>query len=305
MERIRIAHISDLHIMAQACQWGRDDWLNKRMAAWINLRVLGRGVFFRKAVDVTRSLMADVKQRKPDHVVFSGDATALGFEEEVANAARLLGLQDADPLPGLAVPGNHDYCTHRAAASGHFEQYFAPWQQGVRVDDAIYPFAQRVGPAWVIGVNSAAANRWAWDASGNVGADQLERLRLLLRRLDPGPRILVTHYPATRASGKLEFRTHRLRDVHALADVAREGGIGLWLHGHLHRPHRHATTFLTQFPSICAGSSTQSRLWSYGEYTILDHHLAGVRRVYDPLSGQFRDAEMFDMDLPAFGAPGG
>jgi len=32
----------------------------------------------------------------------------------------------------LAVPGNHDYCTRAAVQSGHFERYFAPWQDGER-----------------------------------------------------------------------------------------------------------------------------------------------------------------------------
>jgi 3',5'-cyclic AMP phosphodiesterase CpdA len=297
MERIRLAHISDLHVMASGCRWGRDDWLNKRMAAWLNLRFLGRGFLFRRTDDIVSALMADLRERQHDRIVFSGDATALGFEEEVSRAAALLGLNGTEPLPGLAVPGNHDYCTHRAAASGHFEQHFAPWQQGTRIDGSVYPFAQRVGSAWLIGVNSARANRWAWDASGHVGRDQLERLRLLLRQLDPGPRILVTHYPVCRSSGKLEFRTHRLSDVHALTEIAQEGRVCLWLHGHLHRPHTHPRTFLTPFPLICAGSTTQSKLWSYGEYTIMGHHLAGLRRVFDPDTKQFRDAEMFDLDL--------
>jgi 3',5'-cyclic AMP phosphodiesterase CpdA len=298
MKRIRLAHISDIHISAPGCQWRRDDWLNKRMAAWLNLRILGRGLLFRHTDDIVTALMAELRQRKPDRVVFSGDATALGFEEEVLRAASMLGLHGPERLPGLAVPGNHDYCTHRAADSGHFEQHFACWQEGERIDGSLYPFAQRVGPAWLIGVNSATANRWPWDASGGVGSEQLERLRQLLRRLDGGPKILVTHYPATRSSGKLEWRTHRLRDVHALAEVAQEGGIGLWLHGHLHHPHEHQSTFLTPYPVICAGSTTQLSRWSYGEYTIDGHHLSGLRRVYDPDTKQFQDAEMFDMDLP-------
>lgn len=297
MSTIRLIHISDIHLTVRS-KWRGVDWINKRMAAWLNLRFLGRGLLFRRATTVLTALMREVRQRRPDRVLFSGDATALGFEEEVAHAANMLGLKDEEPLPGLAVPGNHDYCTRCAETSGFFEKHFDPWLQGERIDGAMYPFAQRVGPAWIIGVNSACGNRWAWDASGHVGPGQLERLRQLLTRLDGGPRILVTHYPATRASGKLEFRTHRLRDVHALADVATEGKVGLWLHGHLHRSHRHHSTFLTPFPVICAGSSTQSRLWSYNEYTLDGHHLHAVRRSYDRDADQFFDAEIFDLDLP-------
>src|SRR5262249_41623016 len=148
-----------------------------------------------------------------DWIIFSGDATAMGFEEEFARASSLLGLGQPDALPGLAVPGNHDYCTMSAVAGGYFEQYFAQWQKGERVSEDTYPFAQRVGPAWLVAVNSAVANRWPWDARGAVGEAQLQRLERLLARLTGnGPRILITHYPIRKASGKPEVRLRALRD---------------------------------------------------------------------------------------------
>ncbi len=294
MESIRLAHISDIHVSARS-RWRADDWLNKRLVAWLNLRLLGRGRRFRHTDTVLAALVEELQLRRPDRVVFSGDATALGFEEEIARAAGMLALQ---ALPGIAVPGNHDYCTRRAASSGDFERHFARWMEGERIDGSIYPFAQRVGHAWLIGVNSARPNRWAWDASGIVGAEQLKRLAQLLERLDGGPRILVTHYPACKASGKLEPATHRLFDAGDLAEVASRGGVSLWLHGHLHRAFQHLSTSLTPFPVICAGSSTQSRLWSYGDYTLTGQHLHAVRRVFDPESSRFRDDETFELTLP-------
>src|SRR5262249_19954167 len=151
------------------------------MGAWINLRLLGRGYRFRRAERVLSALTAELRDRAIDHVVFSGDATAMGFEEETARAAHLLRVGE---MPGLAVAANPDYCTPTAVRSGHFERHFAPWQEGVRVEDAVYPFAQHVSGLWLVAVNSATANRWAWDARGAVGADQLDRLRRLLARLD-------------------------------------------------------------------------------------------------------------------------
>src|SRR5262245_16396316 len=85
---VRLAHVSDIHITAPRATWRREDWLNKRLTAWINLRFLGRGFRFRKAEDVIAALAEELDGRPPDRVVFSGDATALGFEEEVAHAAR-------------------------------------------------------------------------------------------------------------------------------------------------------------------------------------------------------------------------
>ena len=50
---------------------------------------------------------------------------------------------------------------------------------------------------------------------------------------------------------------------------------------------------------ICAGSSTQNHLWSYGDYTITGRRLEGMRRTFDLESGQFREAARFELDLPA------
>src|SRR5436309_8219339 len=106
---IRLAHLSDLHITATPLGWQWRDWFTKRYLGWINFRWLGRGFRFRQAEEVLQILMADLRQRGVDRVVFSGDATGLGYETEFRRAADLLGLTQATVLPGLAVPGNHDY----------------------------------------------------------------------------------------------------------------------------------------------------------------------------------------------------
>jgi 3',5'-cyclic AMP phosphodiesterase CpdA len=246
---------------------------------------------------VLAALRADLRQRHIDHIVFSGDATALGFEEEMARAAELLGLGQPDALPGLAVPGNHDYCTRAAMHGGHFERHFAPWQRGERIDEAVYPFAQRVGPAWLVAVCSARANAWPTDASGAVGSEQLCRLETLLARLEGGPRILVTHYPVFDAGGTPERRGHGLRDLTDVLAVARRGGVSLWLHGHLHHDYHHLPTELAPFPILCAGSATQRKRWSYGECTLDGRRLHVLRRVYDADKECFVDRETFELEL--------
>ena len=159
------------------------------LAAWFNLRWLGRRHRFRHADAVMTALALELRREPPDHVIFSGDATALGFESECRRAAEALHVAKT-PIPGLAIPGNHDYLTRTAARSGRFEHYFAPWQTGVRIGEHCYPFAQRAGPIWLVGVNAATGNRIPWNAAGAVGAEQRERLRQLLATLGPGPRFL-------------------------------------------------------------------------------------------------------------------
>src|SRR5262249_38492864 len=126
---IRLAHVSDVHVEAPA-RWHLGDWFSKRLTSWLNLH-LRRAQCFRHTARVLPALRSELRERRPDRVVFSGDATALGFPEESARAAEWLGVGDA-ALPGLAVPGNHDVLTRRAD-TGHFERAFAPWLIGERV----------------------------------------------------------------------------------------------------------------------------------------------------------------------------
>src|SRR5438067_9815142 len=178
---IRLVHFSDIHFTTKPLGWRASDFCTKRLPGWINLRWLGREHRFCHAQEVLNSLKKELKRERPDCIIFSGDATGLGFENELIRAIDLLGVSELHGQPGFAVPGNHDYYTPAVAASGTFERHFAPWQAGERLDQSTYPFAKRVGPVWLIGVNSCTGNRWFWDATGRVDAPQLERLRQLTR----------------------------------------------------------------------------------------------------------------------------
>jgi 3',5'-cyclic AMP phosphodiesterase CpdA len=292
---VRLAHFSDLHLTSRPLGWTRRDWLTKRVTGWLNLRVFGRGYRFRHSLAVARALARDLAQRKPDRAIFSGDATMLGFESEYALAAQI--LQSAD-VPGLAVPGNHDYYLRRNLTERTFERHFADWQQGERLDDATYPFAQRVGHVWLIGVNSSIPNRMGWDATGSVGPEQRQRLAALLARLAPGPRIVVTHYPLCLASGRPEPRFHRLRDWRACAQLAAEAGVSLWLHGHRHRAYWFPGSATIPLPTVCAGSVAQTGRMSYNEYTISGWRVHVSRREYLPQVDGFAECETFAFEMP-------
>jgi 3',5'-cyclic AMP phosphodiesterase CpdA len=294
---IRLAHLSDIHISAVPLGWRKRDWLNKRFTSWLNLR-FGRQQRFARADEVATRLMHDLRQRDIDHIIFSGDATALGFESEFRQAAEIMQV-GVTSIPALAVPGNHDYITREVAASGLFERFFEPWQSGIRIDVHRYPFAQRAGPVWLVGVNAATGNWIPWDAAGTVGPLQRERLRLLLRQLESGPRFLVIHYPVRLAGGENEPRRHGLRDLSDVLEIARAGGVRLWLHGHRHSPYFFDQPAWAPFPAICAGSGTQTGIWSYNEYTVGETILKAVRRSFDPAANRFRDAETFEVRLPA------
>ncbi|MCE9566405.1 MAG: metallophosphoesterase [Planctomycetes bacterium] len=294
---VKLCHFSDIHLTAKPMGWSARDVVGKRATGWFNLTALGRGSRFRHAPSVVDVLRRDLATRGYDHLVFSGDATMLGFESEMKLAANALGVGDATLPPCIAVPGNHDVYIGRAEKKRLFEASFASWQQGQRVGDSYYPFAQKVGHVWLIALNSSRANFWPWDASGRVGEPQLARLRELTATLDPGPRIVVSHYPIMMPSRRPEPRYHRLRDWKRVKDVAVECGVSLWLHGHKHGWYVLPTDAELPFATICVGSTTQARRWGYHEYTIDGGKLAALRRVYDLAAGAFVDADRFELEL--------
>ncbi len=289
----RLAHVSDVHVAIARPGWSMRDVFSKRTTSWLNLKLAGRGRRFAQAEPILNAFRADVQERG-SHVVFSGDATALGFPSEIRRAAELFYVEH---LPGLAVPGNHDYCTRRAEQCGVFEHAFAPWLKGERVDDHIYPFAQNAGGYWLVAVNSARGNRLFWDASGGVDAAQCARLRRLFEQLPAGPRILVTHYPIARHDGRPERGAHGLVNLPQVLEIARAGGVALWLHGHRHGFYVLREPAGAGFPAICAGSATETGCVSYGEYTLTGTHLSGARREYDSHVKAFREAEQFELQL--------
>ncbi|MBX3397290.1 MAG: metallophosphoesterase [Gemmataceae bacterium] len=295
---IRFAHFSDVHLTSKHLGWKVRDLFTKKATGWVNVKLLGRGSRFKHAPVVVDALLGEFRAQPFDQLVFSGDATKLAFESEFQLAAAKLGVGDAALPPVVAVPGNHDYYTRPAFRAGLFEKHFAPWLDGLRVDHHTYPFARKVGPAWLVAVNSATPNWAVWDASGTIGHAQLERLEKLCERLDAGPRILVTHYPLRTAKGNLEHPTHRLRDHAESLDAAKRCGIALWLHGHLHRGFVLPAGDAIPFPVICAGSCTQTNRWMYNQCELDGHTLRVRRRRYDPAANRFDDAEEWTLELP-------
>jgi len=295
MPLLRLAHFSDAHVYVPGARWQARDWFGKRLTGWLNLTAGGRAKRFARAPAVLAALVRDVRERRPELLVFSGDATALAFEEEFALAARLLHVGDPSLPPALAVPGNHDYYVYQAATAGLFERHFAPWQQGNRLDGQAYPFVRTLGEYAFFCVNSSRANRLFWDASGGIGEPQLKRLRRLLAApAYAGLRkVLVTHYPLMLADGSRERGYHGLHDAQRLAEAAQAGGIVLWLHGHRHHSYRHAATESRPFATICAGSICQTGIASYLEYEFDGDLLRGQRRAYAVEKDVFERVEEF------------
>lgn len=295
---VRLSHFSDIHLTAKPLGWQLRDIFTKRTTGWLNLK-LGRGRRFVHSKQIVRALIQDIKDRRTDHIVFTGDATMMGFEEEFHVAAENLNVDRGDWPAGIAVPGNHDYYTPSAERSSCFETVFAPWQLGKRLGSKVYPFVQRAGHCWLIAVNSARSNFLLWDARGGVDTEQCERLRALCKDLEPGPRILVTHYPIYLANREPEHRWRILRNWKGFLSIAAECGVSLLLHGHRHIAYElPADGKDLPFPILCPGSATQRNNCSYNEYLISDRHLSVTRRTWLPDQRCFQTSKESDFDLP-------
>src|SRR5258708_24641153 len=175
---MRIAHISDLHVLALA---GAVPFrlFNKRATGYANLR-------FRRnhqhKSEIVRAIASHLSTSKIDHVVITGDVSNLALEAEF-HAVRSV-LDDVLRLPPSAVtivPGNHDVYTRGAQKKRRFSQYFAPYLTSdlpgfaTEQPGGLFPIVKLRGPAAIIGLSTALA-RLPLVASGRLGLTQLEPL---------------------------------------------------------------------------------------------------------------------------------
>jgi 3',5'-cyclic AMP phosphodiesterase CpdA len=234
---LRIAHLSDLHVLSPGGVEWRKILFNKRITGYANL-VLRRGRVFRRAYLLS---VLEAAAAWADQVVVTGDITNLALESEYDEARRLL-----DSLGRGAevtvVPGNHDIYLPSIQREHRFPRYFGKFlasdlpEGAVKLQAGPYPCVKLRGPAAIIALSSAVP-RPPFVASGHVGRVQLAALERVLAHPEVArrtPVVLIHHPPVDR-----RIRLAQLRDGlvdaaslrRSLAPLAR----GLVLFGHLHR----------------------------------------------------------------------
>ena len=137
---MRIAHLSDLHLLAHAgVPFPRI--LNKRLPGWVNLR-LKRGSIHRAAY--VTAMAREIAAHRFDHVVVTGDLPNLALEPEFERVRSLLGQTLAmAPADVTVVPGNNDLYTRGALSTRRFEGFLQAWLQS----DLPRALGRRVGRA--------------------------------------------------------------------------------------------------------------------------------------------------------------
>lgn len=162
----------------------------------------------------------------PDFSIFMGD---LAYPSGTNSNFAVLNNSTWSPLldDALAVPGNHEWRTSKAA--GYYKwvrDYQAPYQSSGK-----YWWVQRKGSWTIIGLDSEKM-------SGAIGTEQLKFLRSALAKNQSRPTILVWHKPRYSTGEHGNFTgSDRFWDI-AYAD----SDVKLFLWGHDHNYERRIKT---------------------------------------------------------------
>lgn len=230
---ITLAHLSDVHLSPLAGFTVRH-WNVKRGLGYLNWQRGRRHVHSAAVLD---RLIADMRLAAPDHIAVTGDLVNLGLPAEYEKAVRWL-ERLGDGAGVTVVPGNHDIYTHLGSDPGvrRWLAYMSPddWGRSLMppAGDG-FPFVRRLGPAALIGLNSAVPTP-PFVAAGRLGRAQLDRLGLVLRRAAEAGliRVVLIHHPPL--PGQAPPR-RALWDAADLEAVLMREGADLVLHGHNHR----------------------------------------------------------------------
>lgn len=236
---MRIAHLSDPHVLSPLGSELRGILFNKRITGALNV-LLKRGRAYRAAHVV--AVLRAVAAARPDHVVVTGDVTNLSLEGELARARELLDRELAlGPEHVSVVPGNHDVYTPGAFHARRFARAFAPYATSdlpalaLALPSGHYPFVRLRGPVAVVGLTSAVP-RPPFVASGRVGAAQLDALVRVLAHPEVARRtpLVLVHHPLANPRSRLRAWHDGLEDAAGLRAVLERMPRGLVLHGHTH-----------------------------------------------------------------------
>ena len=296
-----LGHLSDLHATPVVVE-NPIHLLNKRFFGWLSWRIRRQHFHRTSVVD---ALMDDLNHAPIDHLVVTGDLTNLSLASEFSAARdRLKRLGDARDVS--IVPGNHDAYVRIAQAASWdlWSEYFESDEGETAAESSDprdrFPTLRIRGPLAVVGLCSALPTR-LFDATGTLGAAQLERLERMLRDLAEQDlcRVVSIHHPVTVGA------THPrrwLRDAESLRSILGRAGAELVVHGHNHRTLLAATDGPDgPIPVVGVRSASDCGIRSerraqYHVYEIERNRESGGPRFrialrtrgYDPDSGRFR-----------------
>jgi 3',5'-cyclic AMP phosphodiesterase CpdA len=219
----RIAHLSDLHLLAKA----------QRQGLGVRFVSMGRALDVESRVAKLRRAVRAATRAGADHFVLSGDLTETGTDEQFETLAEALAEAGLDPDRTTLVPGNHD----AYADGGAFRRALEGPLRAYRAHAAVEPgkVVER-GGVFFLPVDVTIPQR-VTTSRGELRADVARALRRRLadRALRRGPAVLVQHHPPfPHASSLLQWIDGLRGWARAMDLLLRHANLHV-LHGHLHR----------------------------------------------------------------------
>ncbi len=224
-----LAHFTDPHLPLAGVR--PSELFSKRILGWLSWTLRRRKAH---RPEVLATLVDDIRAQAPEALmVLTGDVVNISTRAEFAAArAWLEGLARPEEL--ALIPGNHDFYVADAMQAGL--PLLAPWMAADVAACTLpgFPTVRYSGNVAVIGLNSTYPAPWR-EASGRLGADQLERLETVL--LDCAAkglcRVVLVHHPPLPALNEKPRKA--LKNAGELEEVLARAGAELVLFGHTHR----------------------------------------------------------------------
>lgn len=277
---VRLVHFSDVHVQVdyRAERWWPLGW--RRWAALVEMILLRREARYVDAESTLAQLASEAVRHQADHVILSGDLTAMALDEEFRRARAALEPVARTHREFSVIPGNHDVYARDAWNEGRFARHFGEFLHSDLPEyrrEGPYPYVHLVGEeVAVVGLSSARVPLMPGAAVGWIGRSQLEGLQQLVR--DPRLRqrfvFVAVHHAPLNAKGSPDTPTHGLTDARTLMDIARGPRFAV-LHGHIHKRYHHPAR--VDRPHLFgAGSSTSKGHEGYWLFEVEGGELKGA-----------------------------
>lgn len=278
--RIRVVHLSDLHLLADTRGRGLIDTGLHRALPRLELERLGKRRRYQHARAILERTALEVDALSPDLVLVSGDLTALALEEEFHAAHDVLRDLSANRRPVIVVPGNSDRYAPGGPTSRMFEEHFVDLVRSdlpQYADASGYPFVKLVGnDVAVVGLDSTRVPSGIGYLFGRLGDDQLDRLNAVLgdaKLVGRAIAVMVHHAPVD-AQGRRNPFSGGLLDGARLLEIT-AGRCASVFCGHVHGRYR--VNAAPQRPEvICGGSATQTGVEGYWVVDIEDRRVVSA-----------------------------
>lgn len=221
---MRIAHLSDLHLLEPAARPGFD-------VRFVSLgRPLDAGDRARKA----RRAIDAARREGAEHFVFSGDLTETGSRGQFEAFAELLSDAALKPDEVTLVPGNHDMYDAPDAWTRALDGPLRAFGDGAATVRAPGKVVDRGGV--VLLPVDTTFHQPVTRSAGRLTEATATALAARLRdpALRRGPIVVVTHHPPHRRPGPWHWVDGML-GCERLLDLVARCPQGVVLHGHLHK----------------------------------------------------------------------